>query len=252
MLDTSYGAYVVSSARSGQSKSTTGQDHNDVVAKIREFVNGETADIRLSAKSASTAVSIVQTFSNAVGGIAVMLAKMEGLATKASSPDYSSAQKDDMQKEFKGLAKELNNIVNSTEYDFNNLLTASGKSISITIGEDSKIDIFAKDLSFESTGLDLTSNPKISLVHVKKAIKELSEYQGYLNGKKSLVEKFTAMVETELEGAAGVKVDEFTLKTALETNADTMSRIIQNSSDAHKAQANVEPSIALQLLKNGD
>lgn len=90
VLDASYGAYVVSGARSGQSKSASGRDHNDVVATIREFVNGETA------------------------------------------------------------------------------------------------------------------------------------------------------------------VDELTLKEALETNTDTMSRIIENSSDAYKTQANVEPSIVLQLLKDGD
>ena len=50
----------------------------------------------------------------------------------------------------------------------------------------------------------------------------------------------------------GVEVDEFALKSALEINSDTASRIIRNSSDAIKSQANVEPSIALQLLKDNE
>jgi flagellin len=252
VLDASYGAYVVSGARSGKSKSASERDHNDVVATIREFVNGETADVRLSAKNASTAISIVQTFADAASSIAVRLAKMEELAKKASSPDYSSAQIDDMQKEFKNLAKEINEIVKSTEYDFNKLFTTEGKAISISIGEGSKIDIFAKDLSFDSTGLDLTKEPVDALSNVKKAIKDLSEYGGYLNRKSALVEKLTAVVESEIESAAGVKVDEFTLKDALETDAYTVSRIIENSSDAHETQANMEPSIVLQLLKDSD
>jgi flagellin-like hook-associated protein FlgL len=252
VLDASYGAYVVNGAHSGQSKSSSGRDHNDVVATIREFVNGETADIRLSAKNASTAISIVQTFTDAASSIALKLAQMEGLAKKASSPDYSGAQIDDMQKEFRGLAKEINWIVKSTVYGFNKLFTTEGKAISISIGEGSKVDIFAKDLSFDSTGLDLTKKPKDALSNVKKAIKDLSEYRGYLSRKASLMEKLTAVVESEIESAAGVKVDEFTLKDAFETNADTVSRIIENSSEAHETQANVEPSIVLQLLKDGD
>lgn len=252
VLDASYGAYVVNGARSGQSKSSNGRNHNDVVATIREFVNGETADIRLSAKNASTAISIVQTFSDAAGSIAVKLAKMEELAKKASGTDYTSAQIDDMQKEFKSLAKEVNGIVKSTEYDFNNLFTAGGKAISISISDGSKVDIFAKDLSFDYSELDLTAGPTTALSEVKNAIKELSEYRGYLNSKETLVEKLTAVIESEVESAAGVQLDEFTLKEALEINADTASRLTQNSSDALETQANVEPSVVLQLLKDVD
>jgi hypothetical protein len=73
-----------------------------------------------------------------------------------------------------------------------------------------------------------------------------------LAGKAALVEKLTAVVENEIESAVGVEVDEFTLKSALEINSDTASRIIRNSSDAIKSQANVEPSIALQLLKDNE
>jgi len=252
VLDASYGAYVVSGARSGQSKSSTGRNHDDVVATIRGLVNGETADIRLSARDASTAISILQTFSEAASNIAAILAKMEGLAKKASSLDYSSAQIDDMQNEFKSLAKEINGIAESAEYDFNNLFTSGGKAISISIGDGSKVDIFAKDLSFDYSELDLTSGPTAALSEVKNAIKELSEYRAYLNGKETLMEKLTAMIESEIESAAGVELDEFMLNGALETNADTASQLVQDSSDALESQANVEPSIVLQLLKDSD
>jgi flagellin-like hook-associated protein FlgL len=250
VLDASYGAYVVSGSRSGQSKSANGRNHNDVVATIRELVNGETVDIRLSAREASTAISIVQTFSGSASSIAAILDKMEGLATKASGTDYTSAQIDDMQKEFESLAIAINGIAKSTEHDFNNLFTAGGKAISISIGDSSKVDIFTKDLSFEYSELDLTSGPKTALSEVKNAIKELSEYRGYLNSKETLVEKLTAMIELEIESAAGVRLDEFTLKEALETNADTASRVLQNSSNAVETQGNVEPSIVLHLLKD--
>ncbi len=252
VLDTSYGAYVVNGARSGHRNSATSPNHDDVVATIRELVNGKTADIRLSAKNASTAVSVVQTFADAAGSIAVKLAKMEGLAKKASSPDYSSTQIGDMQKEFKSLAKEINGIVKSTEYEFNKLFTAGGKAISISIGAGSKVDIFAGDLSFDAAGLDLAVKPKAALSNVQKAIKEVSEYRGYLNREAALVEKLTAIIESETESAMGVELDDFTPEVALETDVGTVKQLAKYSSSALDAQANVEPSVALQLLKDGD
>ncbi len=252
VLDASYGAYVVSGAHSGHSNSQAARSHNDVVATIRELVKGNTADVRLSARDASTAISIVQTFAGAADTIAGKLAQMEGLAKKASSPDYSRVQVEEMQKEFKSLAKEINEIVKSTEYESNKLFTASGQAISISIGEDSKVDIFAQDFSFDAAGLDLTAEPKAALSIIKKAIKELSEYRGYLNKEAALVEELTAIIESEIESAMGVELDGFTPEAAMETDVRTASGLLQFSSSALDGQANVEPSIALQLLKDSD
>lgn len=252
VLDVSHGAYVVNGAWSGHSNSGAARGRDDVVATIRELVNGNTADIRLSARNASTAISIVQTFANAAGIIADKLAKMEKLAQKASSPDYSRVKVEEMQKEFEGLAKEINEIVKSTEYDSNKLFTSAGKAISISIGKDSKVDIFAQDFSFDAEGLDLTAEPKAVLSKIKKAIKELSEYRGYLNREVALVEKLTAAIESEIESAMGVELDDFTPEVAVETDVHTASRLTQDSSSALDSQANAEPSIVLQLLKDGD
>ena len=252
VLDVSYGAYVVSGARSGHSNSATSRGHDDVVATIRELVNGKTADVRLSARNASTAVSVVQTFAGAAESIAVKLAEMEGLAKKASGKDYSSTQVGEMQKEFKSLAKEINSIVKSTEYEFNKLFTEEGKAISISIGNGQKVDIFAGDLSFDATGLDLTANPKAALTDVQKAIKEISEYKGYLNKEAALVEKITAIIESETESAMGIELDDFTPEIALETDAGTVQQLSKYSFSALDAQANAEPSLVLQLLKDSN
>jgi flagellin-like hook-associated protein FlgL len=125
------------------------------VATVRELLNGNIADVRLSAREASTAISIIQTFANAADGIAAKLAKMEELAKKASSPDYSRVEIEAMQTEFKGFAKEINEIAQGIEYNYNKIFTAAGKSMSIPIGDGSSVDIFARDFSFNSQGLIL-------------------------------------------------------------------------------------------------
>lgn len=252
VLDVSYGAYAVNEAYSGSSNTTGARNHNDVVATIRELLNANTADIRLSARNASTAVSIIQTLAHATDGIAAKLSKMEELAGKAPSPDYSHVQVEQMQKEFNSLAKEINNLVKGAEYNYNKIFTATGKSISIPIGDGSRVDIFASDLSFNAQGLDLTADPKTALSSIKKAIKELGEYRTYLDRQVARVEDAVATIESELESAMGVDLNDFTADLALETVVHIASELSQDSSSALDTQANTEPSTVLKLLTDSD
>ncbi len=219
------------------------------MATVRELLDGNIADVRLSAREASTAISIIQTFANAADGITAKLAKMEELAKKASSPDYSRVEIEAMQKEFKSLGKEINETVKNTEYDFNKIFTSAGESISIPIGDGSSVDIFARDFSFNSQGLDLTANPKSALSIIKKAITNLNEYRQYLKRQAARVEDATATIESELESAMGVESDDFTPEVAIETAVHIASQVSQDSSTAFGTQANVTADKALQLLK---
>lgn len=218
------------------------------MATVRELLNGNIADVRLSAREASTAISIIQTFANAADGIAAKLAKMEELAKKASSPDYSRVEIEAMQTEFKGFAKEINEIVQGIEYNYNKIFTAAGKSMSIPIGDGSSVDIFARDFSFNSQGLDLTADPKSALSNIKKVIANLNEYKQYLNRQVARVEDATSIIESELESAMGVELDDFAPEVAIETAVHIAGQLSQDSSSALDMQANTEPSIALQLL----
>ncbi len=177
---------------------------------------------------------------------------MEELAKKASSPDYSRVQVEAMQTELKDLAKEIYDIVNGTEYNYNKIFTAAGESISIPIGNGSSVDIFARDFNFNSQGLDLTTDQKSALSNIKKAITNLNEYKQYLNRQVARVENATATIESELESAMGVRLDDFTMDFAIETAVHIASQLSQDSSSALDMQANTEPSIALQLLKDRD
>jgi flagellin-like hook-associated protein FlgL len=174
---------------------------------------------------------------------------MEELAKKASSPDYSQAQVEAMQKELKSLAKEINEIVKGTEYNNNKIFTAAGESISIPIGDGSSVDIFARDFSFNSQGLDLTADPRSALSNIKKAIKNLNEYRQYLNRQAARVEDATATIESKLESAMGVELDDFTIDIAIEKASYTANFISDDKSNSHNTQANIQSDEALQLLK---
>lgn len=252
VLDVSYGAYVVKGAYSGRNNPKGTSNHNDAVAIIRELLRGKTADVRLNAGEASTAVSIIQIFTNSTDNIATKLNKMEELANMASSPDYSQVQVEEMQKEFKSLVNEINEIVKGTEYNYNKIFTAAGESISIPIGDGSRVDIFTRDFSFNAQDLDLTAETKSALSSIKKAIKELNEYRTYLSREAARVEDATATIESELESAMGVELDDFTPDIAMETASYIMKSISEDKSTSLIIQGNVTGDETLRLLKSRD
>jgi hypothetical protein len=110
------------------------------------------------------------------------------------------------------------------------------------------IRLSAKSAKNASTAISIVQTFTNALRSIGIRLAKMEE----LAGKAALVEKLTVVVESEIKSAVGVKADKFTLKSTLEINSDTASRIIKNSSDALKSQANVEPSIALQLLKDNE
>jgi len=231
---------------------TGAPNNNDAVATIRELLSGKTADVRLSTRDASTAVSIVQTFTKAVDAIDAYLTKMQELAEKAPSPDYSQVQVEEMQKQFQDMAEEINQAVNSTEYNHNKLFTADGKSISIPIGNGSKIDIFAKDFSFDAQGLDIATDPQKALSKVQDAIENIAEYRKYLSRQAARLEEATAVLESEIESAMGIDLNDFKPDLALETASYAASVISEDKAAYLDTQANLTPDEALKLLNDSD
>jgi len=254
VLDVSYGAYVVNGAYhpvgTSSGSATETPSHEQPIAVIRELLRGNVAAIRQSAKDASTAISTIQYFADAIDTIAAKLTEMQALAAKAPSPDYSQVEVEDMQKQFENLAEQINQTVESTEYRYNKLFTADGRAVSISIGNGSKIDIFAKDFSFNAQGLNVATDPEGALSKVKQAIATLSEYREHLSRQVARVEEATAVIESKIEGAMGVDLSDFVPDVAVEVASDTTSRLLEDTPAALETQANVTPSRTLQVLKN--
>ncbi|MGD8787193.1 MAG: hypothetical protein PVJ60_07200 [Phycisphaerales bacterium] len=248
VLDSSFGAYVVKGTYSGTPRKNL--DHNETVAVIRDMLNGKTADVRQSAKEASTAVSIVQKLSNATNAIAGNLSKMKELATKASNPDYSQVEKEDMQKEFKNLAKEINDAAKGIKIENNKIFTTAGESISIPVGDGSKADVFAKDLNFNADELDISTDTKTALSDIAKAITEVNEYNEHLNKQRIRIEDATKTIESELESAMGVGLEDFTLDMATKMSSNISNKLAEDDETSLNTQGNFTSAEAIKLLNS--
>jgi len=256
VLDAAYGAYVVNGAYGGLgtsgSDTTQTPDRDQAIAVIRELLAGDTAAVRRSANEASTAVSTILIFTNAINNIDDKLAKMSELAKNALGPDNSQAQVEEMQKQFRNLVKEINQTVNGTEYQFNKPFSGSGKTLSLSIGSSSKINIFARDFRFDAQDLNLATDPQSILSTINDAITNIAEYKTYLDRQATRLSDITAAIESDIQGAMGVSMKDFQPELAAPMAENAASLISQDKQTSLNTQANLTPDKILKLLKDGD
>jgi flagellin-like hook-associated protein FlgL len=256
ILDVTYGAYVVKGAYRGISKSSAdsvrapGRDR--AVAVIRELLAGNTTAVRKNARDASTAVSTMQIFTDAVEKISGKLTEMKELAEKASSPDYSQVQVEEMQKRFRNLAGELNQTAGRAEYKFARPFGADGKTVSIPTGNGSKVDIFARDFSFDTDGLDIVADPEKVLSSVNGAIAKIDDYKTYLNRQAAHLNNATEFIESQIRGAMGVDMQDFQPELAVPMADYAASLIAKDKQSSLDTQANLTPEEILKLLSDSD
>lgn len=256
VLDATYGAYVVNGAYSGVSASNGDSKpmpiRDQAVAVIREFLNGKTATIRLRAKDASTAVSTIQIFTDAIEAIDGKLIKMLELAKKAIDRDYSPLEVEQMQKQFRTLAQQINITTNGTEYKFNKPFSGSGRTLSIAAGNGTKIDIFARDFRINTDELNIETDPQNALSKVNAAIANVREYKTYLDRQAAHLRDITAVFESEIQGATGVDMRDFQPELAAPMANYAGSLISQDRQTSLNAQANLNPNEILKLLRDNN
>jgi len=224
-------------------------DNDSDVAIIREFLQGNIADIRLSAQKANAVTSMVQTFEDAAIAIRDKLILMEQLAEKAAF-SYYPTDKASMQNQFEALATDINDIVNSTEYDNNKLLTANGKTISKSIGNGYSINLFPRDLKFNTENVDLIKDAKTAFVVVKDALKQANEYADYLNSQNKRLQNAMATIENKMASAAGLESTDLETNIAQQITTSLATKISENPDMSSQSQSNITSDEALYLLKD--
>lgn len=222
------------------------------IAVIRGFLLSNTANVRLSAQEANSAVSVVQMFDDAATSIRGALASMEKLAEKATKSYYTDKEKASMQKELEGLAKDINDIVNNTKYNGNKLFTSAGQVITRSIGRERTIALFAKDLSFDAGSVDLATDAQGALATIKNALKQASEYTTYVKSQNKFLQDAMATIEHKMAGAVGIDSSSFQTKI-MEQLITNISAAISNDTDTStQIQSNITADEALKLLKEGN
>ena len=225
-------------------------DNDSDVAKIREFLQGNVADVRLSAQNANAATSMAQMFVDAAVTIRNKLTLMEQVASKAANGYYTGTDKATMQKQFEQAAKDINDIADTTEYDNNKLFTANGQTISLPLGNGQAIHLFARDLTVDTTNLDLTKDAKAAQAAIKTTLKKANEYSEYLSSQNKRLQDSMARIENRMAGSAGIEQGDFGMKIVQKISSNLTTKIQDEPHISSQTQANITANEALYLLQD--
>jgi flagellin len=271
-VDTSFAAYVISAAYSSSSNpaaTTPLMDYNNLwladntdtalnnydkaAAVIQYLLHGQIADRLQADSNANAAISMVQTFDDAVDEISVKLSQMKDLAVKAGDEFYNDTEKAAMQTELETLITELNAIVDSTESVGNKLLTSAGETISVSLGNSltigSYINIHPEDLSFEIANLDLTIpiGADAAQAAIEAQIEKVDDYSQYLSGQITRLDSVSSLIEFDVAGI-GADISTLDITLAMEIAVNAMNKITANTATLTEVQSGFSSEMAFKLL----
>ncbi|MHC4150147.1 MAG: flagellin N-terminal helical domain-containing protein [Planctomycetota bacterium] len=226
------------------------------VATIREYLDGNVVDVRLSAQNSNAATSVVQMFVEAAAAIGEKLGVMEELAEKSAYGDYSDLAKAEMQEQVEALAGQINKIVDDTSYvedaegGVNKLLSGQGETVEAHIDKSRSVRLFSRDLSFNVEDVDLTGDASDAHKVIRAAGEAASEYTDYLNSQAEILADSMAGFESELAAAAGLESDELKTETAQEIAAYIAEKLLEEPEVSLESQSNISGDEALYLLND--
>ncbi|MHC4629181.1 MAG: flagellin, partial [Planctomycetota bacterium] len=197
LVNVTYSANVILSAYDA---SNADEDSSEViddssVSVIEYLLEGRISENSQNESYANEAISMTQGLAETASTIKDKFARMKELAEQAASGEYSAEQIEDMQSEFEQLMEEINNLVDDTELNGNKLFSGEGTTISISIGNNSSIDIVAEDLSIDGEGLDLTTDPEGTLAAIQSKVSESSYHSEHLSDQLDNLERMVNYIE---------------------------------------------------------
>lgn len=92
---------------------------------ISELMRSDIQAYKQGARNANDAVSLIQTADGALQSMNDLLLRMKELSEQAATGTYDAIQRDIMNKEFQDMAKEINRISSSTQFNNKSLLDGS-------------------------------------------------------------------------------------------------------------------------------
>jgi len=221
---------------------------------VRELMRADIAVLQQGARNAQDGVSLLQTMEGALQVIDNLLVRMQQLGEQAATGSYSSAQRVIMQNEFDEMAKEIERIATSTDFNGIKMLNNSA-TVSIHFGgATDKIDVVGSKMTKAGLGLDT-----LSIKEADSAADALADLDSAINAKDTARAKFgyninrlestgqVLGIQAENLMAAESRISD--VDVAAEMATLTRNQVLSQAGTAMLAQANSIPQMALTLLR---
>ncbi len=238
---------------------------------ISEKMRGQIRGLNQAVKNAQNGISLIQTAEGALNETHSILQRMRELAVEASNGTNTSGAGGDrakIQEELNALAKEVNRIANTTEFNTMKLFTGnfsgSGSELSFHIGANSgqtvsielnSMDAFTLGIASDSTESatatsisGVSSDAESFITDVDNAIQQVSAQRSKLGAMQNRLEHTIANLNVASENLTSSESTIRDVDMAAEMSAFTKNQILSQAGVAMLAQANQNPQGILKLL----
>lgn len=224
---------------------------------VRELMRADIAVLQQGARNTQDGISMLQTMEGAMQVMNNLLVRMQQLAEQAATGSYVSSQRTIMDAEFQELAKEIDRIATSTNFNGISMLDRSA-TVSVHFGGAAdKIDVAGSNMrTTNASGLNLSG---LSIRQGASAIQALGRLTSAILYKDEERAKFGYFInrlestgqvlgiQAENLMAAESRISDVDVATEMATM--TRNQVLSQAGASMLAQANSIPQMALMLLR---
>lgn len=227
---------------------------------IADKLNRDSRVAAQAVRNANDGISALSIGEKALGNVGGILSRLSELASQSASGTLTDTQRSAIQNEFAALLSEIGRISNVTTFNGVQLLSA-GTTVSLQVGLDgtsnSQISFTTVDgsvsgiLSVSQTSIaaSTAASAQSALGLLTSAIANVAQTRGVLGAAESRLRQAVANLRIASENFSAAEGRIRDTDVAAETANLTRSSVLRQAGVAVLAQANQQPSLALQLLR---
>ncbi len=228
-----------------------------------------TADIRginQATRNAADGISLAQTADGALGQIANNLQRIREIAVQSANDTVED--RSGLQAEVDQLTQEISRIVETTEFNKNELFTSSA-GLTFQVGQDGDADnqitvnalnldvagsagLHAYNTTLTATGVvdvDDAASASAALANIEADIETIAQSRATFGAVQNRFEAVIANLQNYAENLSAARSRIQDADFAAETAALTRAQILQQAGVAMLSQANLQPQSVLALLQ---
>jgi flagellin len=209
----------------------------------------------VAGRNAQDGVSLAQTAEGSLQETSNNLSRMRELAVQASNGTLSTTDRAALDVEFQALSAEIDRV--ATQSTFNGVVLLDGSAASLDIqvgvnaGETITVNLNATAATLGISGEDVTdvANSQSAITAIDAAIDLLNTARGKLGASQNRLQSAYSSVKTARENTSAAESRIRDVDFAAETADLTRNTILQQAATSVLQQANVQPQLALSLLR---
>jgi flagellin len=237
---------------------------------IAEALKADSRVATVAMRNANDGISIISITDGAIGQITNILSRLAELSEQSANGVFSNGQRSALQLEFTALTSEIERIAYTTEFNGLKLLSGGG-TVVFQVGFDgssmSQVTYSGVQATLAALGLanpnssmhiysitaatdiDSQSAARLALDAINQAITSVTRNRGTLGAAESRLDTTIQNLMVARENFQAAESRIMDVDVAEESAELTRLTILQQAGTAVLAQANQQPSLALQLLR---